>query len=192
MSLFKTRVEQRQFKDIGIWMLAGKRAAVPDVLHGVFFMDGNDAAEDCWTFQGVAWNADTRTAVLPMLAHLQWTYEDSTDGRRLLFITKFLCNRIEVKFEDETLKKATVTPIFWGFFRVPGWIRELVLIRAEDDTNGDTWTRRTTGLFRRKQVFGYTLRRILTGAGQPTPAFEDMLAKLPESCLVNVDRNSDL
>ncbi len=189
MSLFRSRVEQRQFKNIGTWMLAGKRAEVPEVLRGIFFMDGNSLPEDCMTMQGLAWDAATRTLRILPYAHLQWTFEDSPEGRRLMFGARYVINGMDVKFEDETLKKARMTPILFGFLRLPSWIRELVLIRAEDDTHGDTWYRRTFS--GKKLVFEYTLRRIIRSDGQPTPAFEEMLAKLPDSCLVNVDKASN-
>ena len=161
MSLFRTKVEQRKLEDIGTWMLAGKRPEVPEVLRGVFFMDGNPLPEDCGTFQGLDWNAETRTVAVPMFGHLQWTYEDSSRGRRLLFGAKFFRNTLEFRFEDDSLREARITPIFFGFFRMPWWLTEYTLTRVEDDTNGDTWYRRNSRLFRSRPFGGYTLRRIL-------------------------------
>jgi hypothetical protein len=42
-------IETRQLNDIGTWMKQDRETDFPDILKGVFFMDGNPFPDDCLT-----------------------------------------------------------------------------------------------------------------------------------------------
>ena len=191
MSRFKPRVEERRFEDMGTWMLSGEQHEVPEVLRGVFFMDGNPFPEDCMVFQSFEWNADKLRIRIPQYAPLRWTFENSEDGRSLLTQISITRSCLDVRFEDETLMKAKVVPLMFGLPLPPWFILQFLLIRAENSANGDTWNRKNRLFLRSDKPYGsYTLRRVLDGDGQPTPQFDKMLEQVPETCLVIVDDTS--
>ena len=175
-------IEKRQHKDIATWMLADKSAELPAVLQGVFFMDGNPLADDCLTMHGSKWDADSLTLLLPVFASRQWTFHTSAEGRRLLNGVKFARLTYSIRFEDETLQRAHITPIVFGL-PIPKWIVDFLMYRDESSTNGDTWIRRNSW-FRGTPSGGYTLRRIADKDGKHTPVFTDMQSKVDDECLV--------
>jgi len=42
-------IEKKQLKDIANWMKVENLAELPEVLQGIFFMDGNVLPDDCLT-----------------------------------------------------------------------------------------------------------------------------------------------
>ena len=61
MNQDNSTIEERRFDDIQTWMSTGQGTNLPEVLQGIYFMDGNKLAEDCLTLSACAsWNSDKR------------------------------------------------------------------------------------------------------------------------------------
>ena len=57
-------IEEKQLKDIANWIKVEHPAELPEVLQGIFFMDGNVLPDDCLTMYSSGWNAEQRTLLL--------------------------------------------------------------------------------------------------------------------------------
>ena len=181
----QTILEERRFEDIDTWMSTGQGTNMPEVLQGIFFMDGNPFPEDCVTLNST-WNAETRTLKFPTFGPLQWTFHASEEGRNLYNRIKSRHGVIKIRFQDNTLRRAFVIPKFFGI-PFPRWLMEWTMIQTPDSVNGETWLRRNTIFFRLISRGGYTLRKIVDHKGQKTPAFNKMLTQVQETCLVAVE-----
>jgi len=51
-------IEKKQLKDIANRMKVEHPAELPEVLQGIFFMDGNVLPDDCLTMYCSDWNAE--------------------------------------------------------------------------------------------------------------------------------------
>ncbi|MGQ4647873.1 hypothetical protein [Lyngbya aestuarii] len=173
-------IEKQQLNNIATWMINEQQTKLPEILQGVFFMDGNPLPDDCLTMYDSRWDADRLILYLAVFAPRKWTFHDSIPGLILLRLVQFSQLIYEFQFEDETLRRAQITPVILGW-RVPKQIADFSLCR-ENNSNGDSWQRRTSllgGLIPNN----YTLRRIVDKNGQYTPAFPDMLSKVNNKCL---------
>lgn len=177
-------IKKKQLKDIVTWMKVKHPTELPEVLQGIFFMDGNGLPDDCLTMYGSEWNADTLTLLLPVFAPVRWTFHSSTAGRILLHLVRFSRLTYSIRFSNETLQRAHITPILFRWY-VPQWIVDFLMDRDESNPNGDIWHRKNSW-FRRPPNGGYTLRRIVDKDGKDTPAFQDMLSKVDNDCLIIV------
>ena len=65
------------------------RAELPEVLQGIFFMDGNVLPDDCFTMYSSDWNADQLTLLLRVFDPVIWTFHSSMGGRMLVYLVKF-------------------------------------------------------------------------------------------------------
>ena len=72
---------------------------------------------------------------------------------------------------------------------MPTWIFVLEMNQTEDSVDGMTWNRNNRGFFRLIPLGGYILRKIIDKNGQKTPAFDNMLAKVLETCIVVTQTN---
>lgn len=172
----------RQLNDIANWMLADKKTEIPDILQGVFFMDGNPFPDDCLTLQGTEWDASSRILAVQVFAPFQWTFSPTNGGRRLLAIARLTKLTYEIQF-DETLKSAQITPILFGQ-RLPKWIAEFSMVQTENSTDGSEWYRKNSWFMGLSHAWEYTLRKILDKNGQPTPTFKKLESKIPKEFLV--------
>lgn len=188
LTLNHTVVEEKQFETINQWMSTGRGTDLPDILQGVYFMDGNDLPDDCLTLNA-DWDASNHTLQLPVFGPQQWTFHPSVAGRVLLTMVKVLKIVYEIRFEDETLRHAVVIPTLLGL-RIPRWLTEFTMTQTADSMNGETWDRKNTIFFRLIPVGGYILRRIVDSKGNKTPVFAKMLTQVQETCIVLVHSDS--
>ena len=175
-------IEKKQVKDIATWMQVEHPTELPEVLEGVFFMDGNGLPDDCLTMYSSEWNADNLTLLLRVFDPVIWTFHSSTAGRMLLHFVKFARFTYLFRFSDATLQHGHITPIVFGW-SVPQWLVDFLIDRDPNSPNGDIWYR-TNSFFGRPPDSGYTLRRIVDKDGNYTPAFQDMLSKVDSDCLI--------
>lgn len=180
-------IENRQLDNIATWMIPIQQTNLPTVLKGVFFLDGNPLPDDCITMYNLEWDTQQLSLMLPVFAPLQWTFHRSILGWLLLSSVQLTQLKYQLQFEDETLLRSQVIPWVLGV-RIPEWIIDATLCRAENSDNGDTWYRKNSWFGGISNVGEYTLRRIVDEDGRYTPAFNEMLAKAPNECLV-VARN---
>ncbi len=190
MNQDNTTIEERRFDDIQTWMSTGQGTDLPEVLQGIYFMDGNKLPEDCLTLSACAsWNPETLTLSMRPSDPLQWTFESSNDGRRLLQRLKSQRIVLNIRFQDNTFTKADVIPSIYGI-QVPPWIFVLEMNQTEESVDGMIWDRGNRGFFRLIPLGGYILRKIVDKNGQKTPAFDNMLAKVQETCIVATKTNN--
>lgn len=175
-------IEKKQIKDIATWMQVEHPVELPEVLEGIFFMDGNGLPDDCLTMYSSEWNADNLTLVLRVFDPVIWTFHSSTAGRMLLHFVKFARFTYLFRFSDATLQHGHITPIVFGW-SVPQWLVDFLIDQAPNTPNGDIWYRRNS-FFGRPPDSGYTLRRVVDKNGNHTSAFEEMLSKVDSDCLI--------
>ena len=175
-------IEEKQLKDIANWMKVEHPAELPEVLQGIFFMDGNVLPDDCLTMYSSDWNADQLTLLLRVFDPVIWTFHSSMAGRMLLYLVKFSRFTYLFRFSDATLQHGHITPIVFGW-SVPPWLVDFLIDRDPSAPNGDIWYRRNS-FFGRLADSGYTLRRIVDKDGNYTSAFPDMLSKVDSDCLI--------
>lgn len=181
------QIENKQLDNIATWMKSVEETNLPNILKGVFFMDGNPLPDDCITMYNLEWDAENNTLFLPVFGQLQWTFHNSIPGRLLLIGAWLSQFTYKIQFEDETLQKSQIIPLALGI-PIPKWIINATMCQDESSQNGDTWQRKNIW-FNTITGFGdYTLRRIVDVNGNYTSAFNDMLAKVENECLV-VGRN---
>ena len=180
--MYQTTIEERPFKDIYTWMPTGQKTNLPDILKGIFFMDGNDLPDDCLTLNST-WDAETLTLKIPVFAPEQWTFHPSEEGRRLLRFVEIFDVVYKIKFQDNTLRHAIVVPTLLGL-SLPRWITEFTMTQTQDSVNGETWNRRNTIFFGLIPAGGYILRKVVDSKGQKTETFDKMLAQVQATCLV--------
>jgi hypothetical protein len=175
-------IEEKQLKDIANWMKVEHPAELPEVLQGIFFMDGNVLPDDCLTMYSSDWNAEQLTLLLRVFDPVSWTFYSSMAGRMLLYLVKFSRFTYLFRFSDATLQHGHITPIVFGWC-VPPWLVDFLIDRDPNTPNGDIWYRRNS-FFGRLADSGYTLRRIVDKDGNYTSAFPDMLSKVDSDCLI--------
>jgi hypothetical protein len=175
-------IAKKQMKDIGTWMQVEQPAELPEVLKGIFFMDGNALPDHCLTMQRAEWNAENLTILLRIFDPIIWSFHTSLAGRILLYFVSFSRLTYLFRFSDATLQHAHITPILFGW-AVPQWIVDFLIDRDPNTPNGDIWYRNNS-LFRGPAGNGYVLRRVVDKNGHQLPAFENMLAKIDDDCLV--------
>ena len=160
---------------------------LPEILQGVFFMDGNPLPDDFIKFDGVTWDKTNKILSLPVFGPLQWTFANSISGRLLLYSAKLTNTTYEIDFDD-SLQSAQITPIILGL-RAPRWLVDFSLVQVESSTNGSIWDRKNLWLGGLFDNFGYTLRKILDKDGQPTSEFAGVQSKIPQEFLVVTKNN---
>lgn len=183
MTLKQSSFEERQFKNIGNWMPTGRGTNLPEVLQGIFFMDGNPFPEDCMTFNST-WDAENRTLKFKVFGLQQWTFHATVVGRIWLSLVRILGAGVEVRFQDDNLRHAVVRPTMYGLFSMPRFLMEWTMTQTQDSVNGETWDRRNTIFFGMFPAGGYVLRKIVDHKGQKKVAFNQMLTQVQETCLV--------
>ena len=189
MNQDNTTIEERRFDDIQTWMSTGQGTNLPEVLQGIYFMDGNKLPEDCVTLNASAsWNPEILTLSIRVCDPFQWTFESSPAGRKLLQQNKSQRLLIKIRFQDDTLRRADVIPLFYGI-KLPRWILGFEMNQSEDSVDGMTWYRKNNGFFGLIPLGGYVLRKIVDKNGKKTPAFNDMFAKVQETCIVVTKSN---
>jgi hypothetical protein len=176
-------IEKKQLDNIATWMTKVQPSNLPAVLRGVFFMDGNPLPDDCITMYNLEWDSENLTLFIPLFAPLQWTFHNSILGWILLRAVQISQFTYEIQFEDETLQKASIIPFGFGL-RVPKWIVNPTMCQDENSRDGDVWKRKNIWLGGIPRVGEYILRRVVDENGNYTPAFEDMLSKVENECLV--------
>ena len=178
----QTTIEERRFDRIQTWMSTGKGTDLPDVLKGIYFMDGNKLPDDCFTMNA-QWDSDSLTLFMGVFDPLQWTFHPSISGRLLLKLVQLFKVVYEIRFQDDTFRRADAIPTALGI-RLPLWIVAFEMNQTEDSIDGSTWDRRNVGLFRSIPLGGYILRKIVDRDGQKLPTFDNMLTKVRETCIV--------
>jgi hypothetical protein len=178
-------IEIQRLDAIANWMKSVKTTNLPDILKGVFFMDGNPLPDHCLTMNNLDWDEKTLTLVLPVFAPIQWTFHRSFAGRLLLFSAQLSRFSYKITFTDDTLQQAQVTPIGFGI-PVPTWMVNATMSR-EANSNGDIWARKNVWFGGIPRIGEYTLRRVVDAEGRYTPAFTEMLTKVDDECLIIVE-----
>ncbi|MEM7759953.1 MAG: hypothetical protein AAF298_17765 [Cyanobacteria bacterium P01_A01_bin.40] len=182
MTQAKTRIEAKRFDEIQTWMSTGQGTDLPNVLQGIYFMDGNKLPDDCFTMDA-QWDSDSLTLFIDVFAPLQWTFNPSNSGCLLLKLVQLTKLVYEIRFLDNTLRRADAIPTVLGL-RLPRWIVVFEMNQTEDSVNGNTWERINRGFFRLIPMGGYILRKIVDRNGQKLPTFDQMLTKVQETCIV--------
>ncbi|NES99089.1 MAG: hypothetical protein F6K61_00645 [Sphaerospermopsis sp. SIO1G1] len=178
-------IQNQKLDQIATWMKPVKETNLPDVLKGVFFMDGNPLPDDCITMYNLDWNIETNSLVLPVFAPLQWTFHQTISGSILLNLVRIIQFKYKIEFSDAHLKNGQITPFIFGI-KVPKYIINATIYRDEN-SQGEIWQRKNLwfgGFFRLGE---YVLRRIVDENGNYTPAFHQMLNQVNNDCLVIVD-----
>ena len=177
-------IESKQNKDIANWMQVEDPKELPEVLKGIFFMDGNGLPDYCLTMQTAEWNPDNLTLLLRVFDPIIWSFHASPAGRMLIYLVNFARVTYLFRFSDETLQQAHITPILFGW-QVPQWMVDFLFDRDPNTPNGDIWYRKNS-FFGGSADSGYILRRVVDKNRNPTPAFQPMLSKIGEDCLIVV------
>ena len=175
-------IEKKQNKDIATWMQVEHPTELPEVLQGIFFMDGNVLPDYCITMQSADWNPNNLTLLLRVFDPVIWSFHSSMAGRILLQGAHFSRFSYLFRFSDATLQHAHITPIVFGF-SVPQWIVDFTIDRDPNTPNGDIWERKNS-FFGGPANRAYILRRVVYKNGNYTPAFQDMLSKIDDECLI--------
>ncbi|ELS03657.1 hypothetical protein Xen7305DRAFT_00033810 [Xenococcus sp. PCC 7305] len=184
----KTIIEEQRFDEIQTWMPTGQGTELPDVLKGIYFMDGNKLPDDCFTMNA-QWDAERLTLFIRVFDPLQWTFNPSDSGRQLLKLIQLTRLVYEIRFKDNTFKRADAIPTILGF-RLPRWIVVFEMNQTEDSVDGSTWDRRNRGFFRLIPMGGYILRKIVDKNGQKLSTFDKMLSQVEETCIVVAEPES--
>ncbi|MEM7579160.1 MAG: hypothetical protein ACFB02_21890 [Mastigocoleus sp.] len=187
------KIEKKQFQNIATWMKPVKETNLPDILKGVFFMDGNPLPDDCITMYNLEWDAENKALSLPVFGEAQWTFHTSIGGRILLIGSWLARFTYTIQFEDEAeegkLRRSQIIPFAFGI-RIPKWIINPTMCQEKDSENGDTWARTNIWFGIIPRIGNYTLRRIVNEDGSYTPAFKDMLSVVDEECLIVASSSS--
>ncbi|MEH1941042.1 MAG: hypothetical protein V7L01_12600 [Nostoc sp.] len=176
-------IEQKQLNNIATWMIPIRETNLPSVLKGVFFLDGNPVPDTCITMYNLEWDAQNRTLVLPVFAPLQWTFHNSIPGWITLRFIQLFKLTYKIQFEDETLQQAKIIPILLGI-PISTLIVSFTMTQDKNSPNGDIWHRKNVWFGGLSRAGEYTLRRVVDEDGRYTPAFNDMLTRVPNECLV--------
>ena len=176
-------IEKQQFTNIATWMKSDIPKEIPEVLQGVFFMDGNPLPDDCISLEGGKWRENTLTLTLPIFAPRQWTFHVSVGGFLLLNFVRLAQIVYEINFEDETLVNAQIIPVVWGW-RVPTFLANFTMMRSPDDIDGKIWIRKSSWLGGIIPPSSYILTKIVDKEGNYLDAFQDMLLDVADDCLV--------
>lgn len=177
-------IENKQNRDIATWMQVEHPKELPEVLKGIFFMDGNGLPDYCLTMQNADWNAENLTLLLRVFDPIIWSFHSSPAGRMLIYFVNFARVTYLFRFSDETLDRAHITPILFGW-HLPRWMVDFLFDRDPNTPNGDIWYRKNS-FFGGPADSGYILRRVVDKNRNPTPAFGDMLSKIDDDCSIVV------
>lgn len=183
-------IEKKQLNNIATWMVPIKQTNLPSVLKGVFFMDGNPLPDTCITMYNLEWDTQNRTLLLPVFAPLQWTFHNSIAGWILLHLVQLFEVIYKIQFEDETLQQAQIIPILLGI-PISKSIVNFTMFLDKNSLNGDIWYRKNVWLGGLSRAGEYTLRRVVDADGRYTPAFNNMLPRVPNECLVIATNSKD-
>ncbi|BAY09423.1 hypothetical protein [Calothrix sp. NIES-2098] len=183
-------IEKKQLDNIATWMLQIAETKLPTPLKGVFFMDGNPLPDTCITMYNLEWDTQNLSLVLPVYGPVQWTFHDSLPGFLLLVGAQLSRFTYKIQFEDATLKRSQIIPFAFGL-QIPQWLANFTMTQDENSQNGETWQRQNVWLGFITGFGDYTLRKVVDEDGRYTPAFNDMLAKAPNECLVIVSNSKD-
>ncbi len=175
-------IEKKQIKDIAIWMQVEYPTELPEILNGIFFMDGNGLPDYCLTMQSADWNVENLTLLLRVFDPIIWSFHSSIAGRILLQFVNFARVTYLFRFTDTTLQHAHITPILFGW-SVPRQMIDFSIDLDPNTPNGDIWYRRNS-FFGGPADSGYILRRVVDKNGNQIPAFENMLSKIDDDCLI--------
>ncbi|MHC5827823.1 MAG: hypothetical protein ACYT04_71045, partial [Nostoc sp.] len=135
------------------------------------------------TMYNLEWDTHNRTLLLPVFAPLQWTFHNSITGWILLRLVQWFEVSYKIKFEDETLQQAQIIPILLGI-PISTSIVNFTMSQDKNSLNGDIWHRKNLWFGGLSRAGEYTLRRVVDEHGNYTPAFNDMLPRVPNECLV--------
>ena len=179
-------IETRKIADIATWMNASEDIPAknfPEVLQGIFFMDGNPLPDDCLTLQNRHWDDKNLQLTVPVAAPHQWTFHRSIFGWLLLVGAWLPRFRYTIEFEDSGLIQAQITPYFFGI-PIPKWIVNPTMCQDAESSGGDTWQRKNLWLGGIPYIGEYVMRRVVTAKGTQTPAFEKMLSRIGSECFI--------
>ncbi len=176
-------IDKKQLNNIATWMIPIKQTNLPSILKGVFFLDGNRLPDTCITMYNLEWDTHNRALVLPVFAPLQWTFHNSIPGWILLRLVQWFEVSYKIQFEDESLQQAQIIPILLGI-PISTSIVNFTMSQDKNSLNGDIWHRKNLWFGGLSRAGEYTLRRVVDEDGHYTPAFNDMLPRVPNECLV--------
>ena len=181
-------IEKKQLNNIATWMIPIKQTNLPSVLKGVFFLDGNPLPDTCITMYNLEWDTQKRSLDLPVFAPLQWTFHNSIGGWILLHLIQWFKVTYKIQFTDETLQQAQIIPFLLGI-EISTSIVSFTMSQEKNYPNGDIWHRKNVWFGGLSRAGEYTLRKVVGEDGRYTPAFNNMLTRVPNECLV-IARNS--
>ncbi|MEH2391961.1 MAG: hypothetical protein V7K21_09995 [Nostoc sp.] len=181
-------IEKKQLNNIATWMIPIKQTNLPSVLKGVFFLDGNPLPDTCITMYNLEWDTQKRSLDLPVFAPLQWTFHNSIGGWILLHFIQWFKVIYKIQFTDETLQQAQIIPFLLGI-EISTSIVSLTMSQDKNSPNGDIWHRKNVWFGGLSRAGEYTLCKVVGEDGRYTPAFNNMLTRVPNECLV-IARNS--
>ncbi|MEH2467675.1 hypothetical protein [Nostoc sp.] len=181
-------IEKKQLNNIATWMIPIKQTNLPSVLKGVFFLDGNPLPDTCITMYNLEWDTQKRSLDLPVFAPLQWTFHNSIGGWILLYLIQWFKVTYKIQFTDETLQQAQIIPFLLGI-EISTLIVSFTMSQDKNSLNGDIWHRKNVWFGGFSRAGEYTLRKVVGEDGRYTSAFNNMLTRVPNECLV-IARNS--
>ncbi|MEH2401565.1 hypothetical protein [Nostoc sp.] len=181
-------IEKKQLNNIATWMIPIKQTNLPSVLKGVFFLDGNPLPDTCITMYNLEWDTQKRSLDLPVFAPLQWTFHNSIGGWILLHFIQWFKVTYKIQFTDETLQQAQIIPFLLGI-EISTSIVSFTMSQDKNSPNGDIWHRKNVWLGGLSRAGEYTLCKVVGEDGRYTQAFNNMLTRVPNECLV-IARNS--
>ncbi|MGL5060735.1 MAG: hypothetical protein ACRC62_12220 [Microcoleus sp.] len=176
------RIEKKQNQDIATWMQVEQPNELPEVLKGIFFMDGNGLPDYCLTMQTAEWNPRNLTLLLRVFDPIIWSFHSSSAGRMLIYLVNFARITYLFRFSDATLQHANIAIILFGW-EVPRWMVDFLFARDPNTPNGDIWYRKNS-FFGGPADSGYVLRRVVDKNRNQTAAFPAMLSKIGNECLI--------
>lgn len=162
--------------------IAGPMSGIPEVLQGLWWMDGNPLPDEVISLGRSIWNQDTRSTGIEVYGERIWSWHASIWGRSAYALAYRSRLVYELAF-DEKLCVGTITPVMRVLGRRVRVPESLVRLTMHLEYDG-VWRResRLFGLFHH----AYRLRRIVRGDGAREEAFADYVRSAPARSLLAV------
>lgn len=143
----------------------------PEVMRGLWWMDGNPLPDEVISFHSARWDPSTR-CIHVAVGENTWTWHRNAFGRALFRGVRAADLHYELRF-DESLSFVEITPRLRGGMRISSRLITLTARRV-----GEGLWLRHSGLAGRV-MHTYALRRIVRADGTREPAFQDYISRAP-------------
>ncbi len=161
--------------------LPTRESGIPEVLQGLWWMDGNPLPDKVISFGGSDWDAARRQTRIRVFGEGVWTWHPDLAGRSAYEFARRTRLTYEIQFNDD-LTFGTITPIFFLGGRELRAPQSLVKFTVRFISDG-LWLRESS--FFGRLSHAYALRRIVGEDGQRVePAYQQYLEAAPQTSLV--------